>query len=232
MGAAWRAKGHKSHTNPLCVCACAREAAVRRGGQIDGRKSGHAPSVARIAGCRTVTSANTRHSATAMDDARRADLIARRAARQCEIVRETQVALLGTVPAQLGAAGAAYRLHHPGEPAYDDWDRGLVPAVFAHFDWGRATPTLDAKLDWDSFDREALPLVRRFVAARMGPDDAVLVVPSNGASPNVEVSAAVLDAQLPLLMRLDPFELWISGRGSDGADWLLELRHPHVRGIG
>ncbi len=166
-----------------------------------------------------------------MDDARRAELMARRTARQGEIARAAQEATLGGVPARLAAAGVTCRLIHPGDPGHGEWDRGLVPAGFSHFDWTRVTPVLDATLDWDGFDTEALPLVRGFVAARCDPDDPVVVVPSNGMSPNVEVTAAALDAHLPLLMRLDPFELWISGRGHDG-DWLLELRHPHVRGIG
>lgn len=162
-----------------------------------------------------------------MDDARRSELIARRAALQAENARKDAVAQLGDVPARLDEAGAGYRIHYPGDPATPNWYQGLVPMGFSHLDWDKVAATLDETLDWVGFGEEALPIVRAFVAARCAPDDPVLVVSSNGATPELEVAAATLAAHLPVLMRIDPLELWISGRG-----WLLELRHPHVRGIG
>lgn len=162
-----------------------------------------------------------------MDDARRSELIARRAALRVENARKDALAQLGEVPAKLDAAGAAYRIHYPGDPAAPDWHQDLVPMGFSHLDWTKVAPTLDETLDWDGFDVATLPIVRAFVAARAAPDGRVLVVSSNGATPIMEVTAAALSVHLPTLLRIDPFELWISGQG-----WLLELRHPHVRGTG
>jgi hypothetical protein len=157
-----------------------------------------------------------------MDAEKRREVAARREALKGRISREEQRGALWGDDELLAAAGTPFRLRYRDEEDRPDWLAGLVPAGLFHLDWARIEHVHECV-----FERERVDFARAALAARLGPDDLLWVVPGNGLAPIIEISRAGFDQHAAMLMEIDR-EMWLSGAPS----WLIEFRKSDVRMIG
>lgn len=154
-----------------------------------------------------------------MDEAKRREIAARREAMRGRISREEQRAALWGDDEKLAAAGTPFRLRYRDDEDRPDWRGDLVPAGMFHLDWS-AIPHIHETI----FEHERPDFARAALAARIGPDDLLWVVPGNGLAPIIEISRAGFDLHAGMLMELGS-EMWLSG----APDWLIEFRKWDVR---
>jgi hypothetical protein len=147
----------------------------------------------------------------------------RREAMRERISQEEQRAALWGDDEKLAAAGTAFRLLYRRDVAErPDWTGGLVPSGMFHLDWSQIEHAHHTV-----FEEERADYARDALAARLGVDDLLWVVPGNGLAPIIEISRAGFDAHAEMLTEQGS-EMWLSG----APNWLIEFRKWDARIVG
>ena len=157
-----------------------------------------------------------------MDDARRRELEARRAAMQGRNDRERQRRALWGVDEKLTAAGAVFELLYRDTLPRFDWIGGLVPAGAFHLRWDGVPAAASEYVNHDERAGFACAILEG-----LAEDARIHVVPGNGLAPIIALTRAEFARHAEMLTDIDS-EMWLSG----APDWLIEFRRHEAHVVG
>ncbi|WP_109807996.1 hypothetical protein [Sphingosinithalassobacter portus] len=157
-----------------------------------------------------------------MDDARRRELEARRAAMQRRNDREQQRRALWGVDEKLTAQGAVFELLYRDTVPRFDWIGGLVPAGAFHLRWDDVPA---AASEYVAYDERAA--FAGAILETLAEDARIHVVPGNGLAPIIALTRAEFARHAEMLTDIDS-EMWLSG----APEWLIEFRKNEAHVIG